>query len=208
MGNMLYTTQGVENDDPELLRRRRLSGENVLKRSTAFCYAGTTSKLERVSESSESSESSVSRPVTVDAAGNETNSGVIRTYSPRNLMARVLPVPVFTFADHLGTPILLTNIAGSVVWRAEYEPFGNIHEMRAGSRHDQPLRFPGQDLAMTWEGYEESYNVFRWYRVGGGGIHKLMHWHPVGSGTSSVAACHDSQLPLRRHVTGSRGHRR
>jgi RHS repeat-associated protein len=75
---------------------------------------------------------------------------------------------LFTFTDHLGTPILLTDTTGSVVWRAEYEPFGNIHEMRTGERNDQPLRFPGQELAMTWEGTEENYNIFRWYRSGWG----------------------------------------
>jgi len=40
--------------------------------------------------------------------------------------------------------------------------------MRKGARTDQPLRFPGQELAMTWEGTEENYNVFRWYRAGWG----------------------------------------
>lgn len=42
MGNILFTTQGVESDDPEFLRRRKLSAESVLKRTTSFCYSGTT----------------------------------------------------------------------------------------------------------------------------------------------------------------------
>lgn len=88
-----------------------------------------------------------------------------------------LPPPIYTFADHLGTPILQTDLGQNVVWRAEYEPFGNVHEMRAGSRHDQLLRFPGQDLAMTWEGYEENYNIFRWYRAGWG---RYTQADPVG----------------------------
>jgi len=74
----------------------------------------------------------------------------------------------YTFADHLGTPILQTDPAGSVTWRAEYEPFGNIYEMREGARADQPLRFPGQEVAMNWEGAEENYNIHRWYRSGWG----------------------------------------
>jgi RHS repeat-associated protein len=74
----------------------------------------------------------------------------------------------YTFTDHLGTPILQTDSSGTVVWRAEHEPYGNIWKMRTGSRTDQPLRLPGQDLAMTWEGTEENYNVFRWYRAGWG----------------------------------------
>ena len=72
------------------------------------------------------------------------------------------------FTDHLGTPILETNMAGQVAWRAEYEPYGSVYLMRAGARTDEPLRFPGQDLAMTWEGAEENYNVFRWYMAGWG----------------------------------------
>jgi RHS repeat-associated protein len=59
-------------------------------------------------------------------------------------------------------------VAGDVQWRVEYEPFGNVYDVRAGNREDQPLRFPGQELASTWEGPEESYNIFRWYRAGGG----------------------------------------
>jgi len=74
----------------------------------------------------------------------------------------------YTFSDHLGTPILQTDGTASVVWRVEYEPFGNVYAVRAGRRTDQPLRFPGQDLATTWEGPEESYNIFRWYRAGWG----------------------------------------
>jgi RHS repeat-associated protein len=94
----------------------------------------------------------------------------------------------YTFTDHLGTPILQTGAAiytpcppkthcpgggGSysypVVWRAEYEPYGNIYQLRAGSPDEQPLRLPGQEFAWTSQsGTEESYNIFRWYRSGWG----------------------------------------
>jgi YD repeat-containing protein len=75
----------------------------------------------------------------------------------------------YTFTDHLGTPILQTSTAAAIVWRAEYEPFGNLHTLRAGiTPDDQPLRFPGQQVAYTTAAGEESYNVFRWYRGGVG----------------------------------------
>src|SRR5437762_11838280 len=74
----------------------------------------------------------------------------------------------WTFADHLGTPVMQMDATTAIVWRAEHEPYGNIWKMRTGARPDQPLRFPGQELAMTWEGGEENYNIFRWYRAGWG----------------------------------------
>jgi RHS repeat-associated protein len=75
----------------------------------------------------------------------------------------------YTFADHLGTPLLQTDSGGRILWRVEYEPFGNVHEVRAGVRNSQPLRFPGQDTVMAWDGgAEENYNIFRWYRTGWG----------------------------------------
>lgn len=53
---------------------------------------------------------------------------------------------LYTFNDHLGTPIAQGDPASaSVTWRAEYEPFGSIWMVRAGSVADQPLRLPGQE---------------------------------------------------------------
>jgi RHS repeat-associated protein len=80
------------------------------------------------------------------------------------------------FTDHLGTPILQTNQTASVVWHAEYEPYGDVWKLRVPVAPeegpapvvDQPLRFPGQELAMGWEGAEERYNIHRWYRAGWG----------------------------------------
>jgi RHS repeat-associated protein len=76
----------------------------------------------------------------------------------------------YTFTDHLGTPILQTTPAAAIVWRAEYEPYGTVYSLRAGTAaDDQPLRFPGQQVAYaTVAGGEETYNIFRWYRAGWG----------------------------------------
>jgi RHS repeat-associated protein len=265
MGNMLFMTQGVENTDPEPMAMARQ--KSVLKKTTTFEYAGTLPKLQNVTELG------ADRPVTYDAAGNETHYLVDRTYSPRNLfasirqadeagggshrldfsydgrglrvarkespangpltsatrryfytpdlrllaatyddsasvwepvlgssavtknfrdefvwfadrpIAQIAPatgasVVLYTFADHLGTPLLQTDATGQIVWRVEYEPFGNVHEVRAGVRNSQPLRFPGQDTVMAWDGgTEENYNVFRWYRSGWG---RYTQADPVG----------------------------
>jgi RHS repeat-associated protein len=72
----------------------------------------------------------------------------------------------FTITDHLGTPFLQTTNAStpSIVWRAEYEPYGNVYLYRNGTAEEQPLRFPGQEYErLTHAGAEENYNIFRWY---------------------------------------------
>jgi RHS repeat-associated protein len=277
MGNLLSRSLGqAPPDDGQILSRRRASSMAVTGQvdRLSFQYQGTTPKILTVTSGG------LDHSVSYDAAGNETQSFIGRTYSPRNLLASVIdyssegpthrldygydgrgvrvsraesPTPsgtarryytyspelhliqitvddspnfwgqqrattmtaslvsnhgfvwfndqpvfeggpartadpgvlsstsrshtpalmnvtdyYFIFTDHLGTPILETNTSGQVAWRAEYEPYGNVYLMRAGARTDQPLRLPGQDLAMTWEGAEENYNVFRWYRAGWG----------------------------------------
>jgi RHS repeat-associated protein len=49
----------------------------------------------------------------------------------------------FYHADHLGTPIAMTNGAGTLVWRAEHTPFGGIYALTVGTTANN-LRFPGQ----------------------------------------------------------------
>jgi RHS repeat-associated protein len=44
--------------------------------------------------------------------------------------------------DQLGTPQVMTDESGNVVWQADYEPFGRASETTA--LVVQPLRFPGQ----------------------------------------------------------------
>lgn len=67
--------------------------------------------------------------------------------------------------DHLGTPIAQTDATGTLVWHAEYDPYGEIYAFRTGASKYQPLRFPGQEAGT---GDDRSYNIFRWYRSGWG----------------------------------------
>jgi RHS repeat-associated protein len=72
----------------------------------------------------------------------------------------------WTFTDHLGTPILQTSAAQGVSWRAEYEPYGAVFNLRSPDQH-QPLRLPGQEAEQLSLGANgatsRSYNIHRWY---------------------------------------------
>lgn len=48
----------------------------------------------------------------------------------------------FIHADHLNTPLTMTNQTGTVVWRADIEPFGKANVITAVVAMN--LRFPGQ----------------------------------------------------------------
>ena len=73
----------------------------------------------------------------------------------------------YTYADHLGTPLMQTEANASVSWQAEHEPYGAVWSLRAGDTH-QPLRSPGQTAQQFDAGAngatELSYNNARWYR--------------------------------------------
>ena len=63
------------------------------------------------------------------------------------------------YGDHLGTPQLMTDDTGSIVWKAMYKPFGQA-AVDSNSTITNNLRFPGQYFD------EETglhYNYFRYY---------------------------------------------
>jgi RHS repeat-associated protein len=71
----------------------------------------------------------------------------------------LLPVEVFYFhTDHLGTPRVVADSSGAVVWQGQYRPFGNVSVTTEDVVN--PLRFPGQRDDGTSGVY---YNYFRDY---------------------------------------------
>ena len=74
--------------------------------------------------------------------------------------------------DHLGTPKALTNASGTVVWQADYTPFGELTE--TVSIVEQPFRFPGQYFDGETGLY---YNYFRDYDPGLG---RYVQSDPIG----------------------------
>lgn len=73
---------------------------------------------------------------------------------------------MFLSTDHLGTPLLVTDDEGAVVWSGGFEPFGMdfLNALEAGVF----VRFPGQWEDETWIGASPGsglhYNLNRWYQ--------------------------------------------
>ena len=63
--------------------------------------------------------------------------------------------------DHLMTPLYLTDESQSIVWQAEYYPFGKIYS-ESGSVENN-LRFPGQYAEEVLNHQSVYYNLKRWY---------------------------------------------
>ncbi len=64
------------------------------------------------------------------------------------------PTLFWVHADHLNRPVAMSNAAKAWVWRAQYEPFGAVHQIVGPAANDH--RFPGQwfqleaGLAYNW----------------------------------------------------------
>ena len=74
----------------------------------------------------------------------------------------------FYHADHLGTPLAMTNTSGNFVWQVEQYPFGGIYALPISTVSNN-LRFPGQyfdgetGLAQNWN-RDFSKNTGRYYQ--------------------------------------------
>ncbi len=74
--------------------------------------------------------------------------------------------------DHLGTPQVITNGLGQLVWRADYRPFGEANILFEGVQNN--LRFPGQYFDAETGLH---YNYFRDYHPGVG---RYIEPDPIG----------------------------
>ena len=77
---------------------------------------------------------------------------------------------LYLSTDHLGTPILATDEAGSVAWKGGFEPFGTDYS--GASTAGVALRFPGQWVDRSWaessNGASVANNLHRWFAAGAG----------------------------------------
>ena len=83
-----------------------------------------------------------------------------------------LAATYFFHNDHLGTPLAVTDESQQTVWRAEYNPFGEVTETVSGI--EQNLRFPGQFFD---QGTGLHYNYFRDYDPPNG---RYLESDPIG----------------------------
>lgn len=94
----------------------------------------------------------------------------------------------FYHTDHLGTPIAMTNTAGTFEWRAEHRPFSGIHSLPFSSIANN-LRFPGQYFDVETARHQ---NVFRMYdpRLG-----RFVEPDPLGLATTTNLYAYVNNLP-------------
>jgi RHS repeat-associated protein len=85
--------------------------------------------------------------------------GTLTGLLPESLDGQPLVDKLYFFInDHVGTPMVVTNETGTVVWKADYQPFGRV-DITAGDIENN-LRFAGQyyDAETGWH-----YNYNRYY---------------------------------------------
>jgi hypothetical protein len=141
---------------------------------------------------SERSDTGVVTEIVLDIAGHrlgKLEGGVWRdyVYLGDQLLAYFddgVSEPVQVIADHIGMPMMVVDGSGTVVWEANFEPFGELRG-EVGLSADPGLRYPGQwqdelDLEATCVGdtctvpgpLEDSFSLFengyRWYKPGWG----------------------------------------
>jgi len=91
--------------------------------------------------------------------------------------------------DHLGTPRAMTNGSGTVVWRADYEPFGKANVTT--STVENNLRLPGQYFDRETNLH---YNYFRDYDPTTG---RYIQADPIGLDGGMNLYAYTKQNPLR-----------
>jgi len=115
------------------------SGPFVVERSTSFSFSNP-------------------RSLGSPQSGKTFDDGVLTdgtNYAYRIYKRSLTDTLYFYHADHLGTPIAMTNTSGNFVWRAEHTPFGGIYALTVSTISNN-LRFTGQyfdgetGLAQNW----------------------------------------------------------
>lgn len=137
----------------------------------------------------------------VDASGRTTREYVWLDEQPIAVLTPTTPGAAtvridYIVPDHLGTPRLIIDSAGAVVWRWDSDPFGstapNEDPAGTGTRYVLNLRFPGQYFDAE-TGF--SYNYFRTYEPGTG---RYLESDPIGLDGGLNIYAYVGENPLSR----------
>jgi RHS repeat-associated protein len=94
--------------------------------------------------------------------------------------------------DHLGTPQLMSNSNGQIVWRASYEPFGQATITSSGKpQPESNLRFPGQ-YADSETGLSDN-----WFRTYDPATGRYLQSDPIGLWGGINTYAYSLNNPLR-----------
>ncbi len=85
------------------------------------------------------------------------------------------PTLFFVHADHLNRPVAMSNAAKAWVWRAQYEPFGAVHQIVGPAANDS--RFPGQWFQL------EAGLAYNWHRHYDATLGRYTQADPLGLAT-------------------------
>jgi RHS repeat-associated protein len=109
-----------------------------------------------------------------DDAGNTLTEYVWFDDMPIALVANVDTSPslYFVHTDHLDRPIMMTDANKSIVWQADYNPFGGVYSITGSATNN--LRFPGQYFLM------EDGLHYNWYRNYDPTIARYIQPDPLG----------------------------
>jgi RHS repeat-associated protein len=109
-----------------------------------------------------------------DDAGNTLTEYVWFDDMPIALVANVDTSPslYFVHTDHLDRPIMMTDANKSIVWQADYNPFGGVNSITGSATNN--LRFPGQYFLM------EDGLHYNWYRHYDPTIGRYVQPDPLG----------------------------
>jgi RHS repeat-associated protein len=109
-----------------------------------------------------------------DGSGNTLTEYVWFDDMPLALVANVDTSPslYFVHTDHLDRPIMMTDANKSIVWQADYNPFGGVYSITGSATNN--LRFPGQYFLM------EDGLHYNWYRHYDPSIGRYIQTDPMG----------------------------
>ena len=115
-----------------------------------------------------------------DGNGNTLTEYVWLDDMPLAVVANVNTGPnlYFVHVDHLNRPIMMTDVNKTLVWRADYNPFGDTYSI--GGLATNNLRFPGQYFLI------EDGLHYNWYRHYDPTIGRYIQPDPIREVTATV----------------------